>query len=187
MSLRPLERDALDRRRGLRSPGEHCVPRLRRSRHRTARTTTTAATSAARSGATRAGGLVFEIEANRFLHHMVRFLVGTMIDVAQGRRPLADIDALLGATDNDEVSAPAPPHALFLDRVRYPADLYLPDGMKIFLATASTDDVAWGAAHGMLDGVLTTPGLLADDGEQRCRARTWPSCAASCTGRSSPP
>jgi transaldolase len=32
--------------------------------------------------------------------------------------------------------------------------------MKIFLATARTDDVAWGAAHGMLDGVLTTPGSL---------------------------
>jgi transaldolase len=33
--------------------------------------------------------------------------------------------------------------------------------MKIFLRTARTDDVAWGAAHGMLDGVLTSPGLLA--------------------------
>jgi tRNA pseudouridine38-40 synthase len=69
---------------------------------------------------------VFEIEANRFLHHMVRFLVGTMIEAAQGRRPVADLHALLLANDNDEVSAPAPAHALFLDRVRYPADLYLP-------------------------------------------------------------
>jgi len=73
----------------------------------------------------RPGGLVFEIEANRFLHHMVRFLVGTMIDVAQGRRPVADMDALLRADDNSDVSPPAPPHALFLDRVHYPADLYL--------------------------------------------------------------
>ena len=52
--------------------------------------------------------------------------------------------------------------------------------MKIFLATASTDDVAWGAAHGMLDGVLTSPGLLADDADAE-RARTSPSCAASST------
>jgi tRNA pseudouridine38-40 synthase len=73
----------------------------------------------------REGGLLFEIEANRFLHHMVRFLVGTMMDVALGRRPLSELDALLQAADNDEVSPPAPPHALFLDRVRYPADLYL--------------------------------------------------------------
>ena len=70
------------------------------------------------------GGLVFEIEANRFLHHMVRFLVGTMLDVASGRRPLADLAALLVATDNRAVSPPSPPHALFLDRVEYPRALY---------------------------------------------------------------
>jgi tRNA pseudouridine38-40 synthase len=71
------------------------------------------------------GGVVFEIEANRFLHHMVRFLVGTMIDVALGRRPISDLEALLRAGDNSEVSPPAPPHALFLDRVTYPTALYL--------------------------------------------------------------
>lgn len=71
------------------------------------------------------GGVVFEIEANRFLHHMVRFLVGTMTDVALGRRPLGDLDALLRAADNSSVSPPAPPHALFLDRVTYPTALYL--------------------------------------------------------------
>ncbi|HEY7233866.1 MAG TPA: tRNA pseudouridine(38-40) synthase TruA [Gemmatimonadaceae bacterium] len=73
----------------------------------------------------RPGGLVFEIEANRFLHHMVRFLVGTMIDVASGQRPLGDFAALLEANDNRRVSPPAPPHALFLDRVTYPNELYL--------------------------------------------------------------
>ena len=74
----------------------------------------------------RDGGLVFRVEANRFLHHMVRFLVGTMVDIASGRRPPADMPVLLVAPDNDEVSAPAPPHGLFLDRVQYPPDLYLP-------------------------------------------------------------
>ena len=72
----------------------------------------------------RSGGLVFAIEANRFLHHMVRFLVGTMLDIATGRRPLADLSRLLDASDNRDVSPPAPPHALFLDAVTYPADLY---------------------------------------------------------------
>ncbi|HEX4682863.1 MAG TPA: tRNA pseudouridine(38-40) synthase TruA [Gemmatimonadaceae bacterium] len=71
------------------------------------------------------GGLVFEIEANRFLHHMVRFLVGTMLDIAAGRRPQGDLPMLLGAADNREVSPPAPPHALFLERVAYPRALYL--------------------------------------------------------------
>jgi tRNA pseudouridine38-40 synthase len=73
----------------------------------------------------RAGGFVFHVEANRFLHHMVRFLVGTMVDVALGRRPEDDLPRLLAAADNSEVSAPAPAHALYLDAVRYPAHLYL--------------------------------------------------------------
>jgi tRNA pseudouridine38-40 synthase len=73
----------------------------------------------------RPGGLVFEIEANRFLHHMVRFLVGTMVDAATGRRDPESVQALLAAVDNRETSAPAPPHGLFLDAVRYPPDLYL--------------------------------------------------------------
>jgi transaldolase len=42
--------------------------------------------------------------------------------------------------------------------------------MKIFLATAETADVAWGAAHGMLDGVVTTPRLLVDAGLPDARA-----------------
>ena len=73
----------------------------------------------------RPGGLVFEIEANRFLHHMVRFLVGTMIETAAGNRPADSVSALLTATDNLETSAPAPANALFLDAVVYPRDLYL--------------------------------------------------------------
>jgi tRNA pseudouridine38-40 synthase len=73
----------------------------------------------------RPGGLAFEIEANRFLHHMVRFLVGTMLEIARGRRAPGTLGALLVAADNREVSPPAPAHALFLDRVEYPASLYL--------------------------------------------------------------
>lgn len=73
----------------------------------------------------RPGGLTFEIEANRFLHHMVRFLVGTMLDVASGRRPVDAVSRLLQSDSNDEVSPPAPAHGLFLEQVNYPADLYL--------------------------------------------------------------
>jgi tRNA pseudouridine38-40 synthase len=71
------------------------------------------------------GALAFEIEANRFLHHMVRFLVGTMVDVARGRRPVEDVRRLLEAADNSETSPPAPAHALFLDAVIYPCERYL--------------------------------------------------------------
>ena len=70
-------------------------------------------------------GLALVIEANRFLHHMVRFLVGTMVDIAGGRRPAADLHTLLASPDNHATSPPAPAHGLFLDRVRYPRELYL--------------------------------------------------------------
>jgi tRNA pseudouridine38-40 synthase len=73
----------------------------------------------------RPGTLVFGITANRFLHQMVRFLVGTMLDIASGRRPIGDILELLKASDNAGVSPPAPPHALYLECVEYPSYLYL--------------------------------------------------------------
>ena len=73
----------------------------------------------------REGGLVFDIQANRFLHHMVRFLVGTMLDIGEGRRHVKAIEQLLGQNDNSQVSQPAPAHALFLERVEYPNELYL--------------------------------------------------------------
>ena len=73
----------------------------------------------------RSGGLLYSVQANRFLHHMVRFLVGTMLDIATGRRPGADMATLLAAKDNSAVSPPVAPHALFLEAVEYPAELYL--------------------------------------------------------------
>jgi len=73
----------------------------------------------------RTGGLKFTIRANRFLHHMVRFLVSTMLDIACGRKALDALAALLAADDNREVSPPAPPYALYLERVEYPLELYL--------------------------------------------------------------
>ena len=48
--------------------------------------------------------------------------------------------------------------------------------MKIYLATASAEDVAWGAAHGMLDGVITSPGLLADDADAEMRTHLAELC-----------
>ncbi len=65
-------------------------------------------------------GFIFEIEANRFLHHMVRFLVGTMVDVARGRRPEQDVSRLLAEKNNRNASPPAPPEGLYFVGARYP-------------------------------------------------------------------
>ena len=71
-------------------------------------------------------GVTFTIEADRFVHHMVRFLVGAMVDIALARRPASDMSALLAAPDNQGASPPAPPQGLYLVAVRYPAALFAP-------------------------------------------------------------
>ncbi len=65
-------------------------------------------------------GLQFEIQADRFLHHMVRFLVGTMVDIGLARRPVEDMERLLARSDNDETSPPAPPQGLYFIAAEYP-------------------------------------------------------------------
>ena len=69
-------------------------------------------------------GVTFLVEADRFLHHMVRMLVGTMVDVGLERRPLADIEALLERGDNSGTSPPAPPQGLYFVAATYPDALY---------------------------------------------------------------
>src|SRR5262245_47453828 len=58
--------------------------------------------------------LEFEIEADSFLRHMVRTLVGTMVDLAP-----ADIAPLLEGADRSEAGRTAPPWGLYLERVTY--------------------------------------------------------------------
>lgn len=68
-------------------------------------------------------GVELEITADRYLHHMVRYLVGTMVDVARGRRPLAEMDDLLQGRGDLQTSPPAPAQGLFLAAVEYPDDV----------------------------------------------------------------
>jgi tRNA pseudouridine38-40 synthase len=56
---------------------------------------------------------------------MVRFLVGTMLEIGTGRREPKVIAKLLASGDNKGVSPPAPAHALYLQSVEYPSELYL--------------------------------------------------------------
>ena len=64
-------------------------------------------------------GFRFRITANRYLHHMVRYLVGTMIEIGRGKRPLEDLDGLLSGAPGHTTSPPAPPEGLFLELVEY--------------------------------------------------------------------
>lgn len=65
-------------------------------------------------------GFIFTIEADRFLRRMVRFLVGTMVDIGRHRRPATDLTRLLARRDNRDTSPPAPPEGLFFIGARYP-------------------------------------------------------------------
>lgn len=67
----------------------------------------------------RADELVFVIEADALLRHMVRTLVGTMLEVAGGLRTLADFLELVDGAERSRAGITAPPHALCLVRVAY--------------------------------------------------------------------
>jgi tRNA pseudouridine38-40 synthase len=68
-----------------------------------------------------ADGDVFEfwIEAETFMRHMVRTLVGTMLEVARGRRSEADFRQLLRGRPRLDAGDTAQPHGLYLESVRY--------------------------------------------------------------------
>ena len=63
---------------------------------------------------------IFQIRANRFLHHMVRIMVGTMVEVGEGTRLPDDIPGILEARDRSRAGRMAPPEGLFLEEVYYP-------------------------------------------------------------------
>lgn len=63
--------------------------------------------------------LKFEISADRFLHGMVRALVGTFVDIGFGRLTVKDFIEILNSQDRTKASQTAPAKGLFLKEVVY--------------------------------------------------------------------
>jgi tRNA pseudouridine38-40 synthase len=63
--------------------------------------------------------LVYRVRGNGFLHHMVRNLVGTMLDVGRGKLDSAEITEILAARRRSAAGATAPARGLFLHSVEY--------------------------------------------------------------------
>ncbi len=63
--------------------------------------------------------IILEFEADGFLYKMVRNIVGTLLDVANGKTPLDNVEKIIKAKDRKKASKPAEPQGLFLVKVIY--------------------------------------------------------------------
>ncbi|MCC7220254.1 MAG: tRNA pseudouridine(38-40) synthase TruA, partial [Candidatus Contendobacter sp.] len=74
----------------------------------------------------RGNGLVLEVEANAFLHHMVRNIAGVLMTIGSGEQPIAWAQQVLERRDRTQASVTAPAAGLYLLAVRYPEQFRLP-------------------------------------------------------------
>jgi tRNA pseudouridine38-40 synthase len=63
---------------------------------------------------------IFEVSADRFLRNMVRAMVGTLLEIGQGRIEPEDLLGVLDSKDRSRAGASAPADGLYLNRVVYP-------------------------------------------------------------------
>jgi tRNA pseudouridine38-40 synthase len=71
--------------------------------------------------------VVVEVQANAFLHHMVRNIVGSLLMVGRGERPVAWIAELLEGRDRTIAGPTAPSAGLLFLGPKYPRHWGLPD------------------------------------------------------------
>lgn len=83
------------------------------------------------------GDLRLQIEADRFLHHMVRYLVSTMVDEATGRREPGELEEMLAGNAGPRPPSPAPPQGLYLTGVRYDDGWNRPAGVPGLVAAGA--------------------------------------------------
>lgn len=70
--------------------------------------------------------VIIDIQANAFLHHMVRNIAGVLMAIGRGDQPVQWAYEVLLAKDRRVAAATAPPHGLYLVEVIYPERFQLP-------------------------------------------------------------
>ena len=70
--------------------------------------------------------ILIDCEANAFLHHMVRNIVGSLVKIGQGEASVHWLGELLESRDRRLAGMTAPAHGLYLTRVSYPQEYGLP-------------------------------------------------------------
>lgn len=68
---------------------------------------------------------IFTIKANRFLRNMVRSIVGTLLEAGRGKLDEAGIRNIIEAKDRSAAGISVPGHALFLEEIEYPSDIFI--------------------------------------------------------------
>jgi tRNA pseudouridine38-40 synthase len=71
--------------------------------------------------------IILEVKANSFLHHMVRNIAGSLIEIGRGNKGEEWIQKLLALKDRSKAPATAPPEGLYLVSVDYPRSYNLPE------------------------------------------------------------
>jgi tRNA pseudouridine38-40 synthase len=74
----------------------------------------------------RSWGVAIDVRGNAFLRNMVRILVGTLVEVGQGRRPISQVAEILASKDRTKAGITAPARGLELVSVRYDGRKMLP-------------------------------------------------------------
>jgi tRNA pseudouridine38-40 synthase len=70
--------------------------------------------------------VILDIQANAFLHHMVRNIMGTLIIIGRGEQPVSWMQKILQGKDRKIAGMTAPASGLYMVNVEYPEELGLP-------------------------------------------------------------